>query len=177
LTQPSDIASYWTKDETTLKVAKDVKWTSKSASDLPLSGKGEIYVTNRRVIFKRGGGFLEGKEIVEASYPHISSIELGQESRSGNILAGVFFLVLAFFGWWAFNAFFTPMIEISARATPQYLIGFGCLVLGVLGIALFFLTPSKYFKIHIVGRNPIVISGELEEIIKMIRENREKAQL
>ncbi len=175
---PPDLESYLAEDETVSKVAVDVKWTSsESSSDLSLSGKGEIYLTNRRVVFKRGGGFLEGKEIVEVSYQHISSIELTQESRLGNILGGVFLLVVAVFGWWALNAFLIPVVEISARATPQYLIGFGCLILGVVGIALFFVTPAKYFKIHVVGRKPILISGELEEIIKTIRENREKVQL
>ena len=48
-----------TKDEKVIKTGMSREW--------------EIYITNKRVIFRKGGIF--GKEIVEASYRHISSIE------------------------------------------------------------------------------------------------------
>jgi len=38
----------------------------------------------------------------------------------------------------------------------------------------FFIRPS--FKIHVVGRNPLTITGELEEIIRIVREYREKVE-
>lgn len=174
LTLPPDIVSYLTKDEQVLKIAEDVQWGTKTETlgfkELKL-GKGEIYVTNQRVIFKKGGGFLERKEIVEVSYRHISSMEMTQESRLGYVTGGIILLVSAFFIWW----FVSDIIKM--HGILQSLTGLLCLILGVIGIALFFVTTPKHFTIHIVGRKPMVISGELEEIIKIIREYREKVLL
>ena len=162
-----------------MKIAQNVHWGTKGvsidrATAMKISpllamerGKGEIYVTNRRVIFRRGGGFLEDKQIVEASYHHISSIEFSKYSRSGYILGGIIVLGFTFFVWWIGN-----IVKM-----PLWLTNILCLILGFLGVLLFFVTPSKFFKIHIVGREPIMISGELEEIIKIIREYREKVHL
>lgn len=161
----ADIASYLTEDEEILKIAKNVQWGTKTEI-FGLEGKGEIYVTNRRVIFKKGGGFLEGKQIVEASYYHISSIELTKESRYGYIVAGIVCLMFAYFVWWIGDELKLPNIW-----------NFIPLIIAVLGIVLFFVTPPKLFKIHIVGRTPLIISGELEDIIKIIREYKEKVQL
>lgn len=103
---PSDIASFHQVLNKVMKIGKSRNW--------------EIYVTNKRVIFRKEiGGGVFGKEIVEAPYRHISSIEYKKESP---------------WGW--------------------------------------------DVKIHIVGRNPLVIpcaSGELEEIIKIIGQYRESS--
>ena len=142
-----------------MKIAQNVKWGTKGEFlergkiGYPISTlyKGEIYITNKRVIFRRGGGFLEDKQIMEASYRHISSIEFSRYSRSGYILLGIIVLGTALFFWWLRNVLrMPPIVDIV------------WLLLGGLSILLFFVTPSNFFKIHIVGREPLVISGELE---------------
>lgn len=79
MSPPPDIASYLTSDEEIMKIGKSREW--------------EIYVTNKRVFLKKGGMFK--KEIVEASYRHMSSIEYVKEMSWGNIITGI---VLIIFG-------------------------------------------------------------------------------
>jgi ribosomal protein L40E len=162
LSLPLDIASYLTRDEKVIKLAKNVKWRSGKGTE----SIGEIYVTNRRVIFKKGGGFLEGKQIVEASYHHISSVELTEESRYGYIVAGIVCLIFAYFAWWIGDILDFPNLWI-----------FMPLIVAVLGIALFFVTPPKRFIIYVVGREPLRVSSELEDVIKIIREYIEKVEV
>lgn len=78
---PFDIESYLTPDEKIVKIGKSRKW--------------KIYITDKRVIFRKGGMF--GKEIVEASYRHISSIEHKKKSPWGYIIVGLFFIVFGLF--------------------------------------------------------------------------------
>lgn len=80
LSIPSDIKSYLTLDEKMMKIEKSREW--------------EIYVTDKRVLFRKGG--ILGKKIVEASYRHISSIEYKKESPWGYIITGLAIIVLAF---------------------------------------------------------------------------------
>jgi len=162
---PPDIASYLTQDEKVVKIAENVNWGS-AKGGIGTESKGEIYVTNRRVIFKKGGGFLEGKQIVEASYRHISSIELTKESRYGYIVAGIICLIFAYFVWWLGDILDFPILW-----------NFIPLIVAVLGIALFFVIPPKHFIIHVVGREPLRVSSELEDIIKIIREYTEKVEI
>jgi len=171
---PSDIASYLTPDEKVLKVVKDVKWGSKSqifGLEYGAESKGEIYITNRRVIFKKGGGFLEGKQIVEASYRHVSSIEFVKESRWGYITAGICVIVFAIFLWW-FLSWLSSLIELELG-----LLGLLPLIIGLLGLVLFFITPPNRFRIHVVGRAPLEIEGDVEDAIKIIREFKEKVEV
>lgn len=151
---PSDIESYLTPDEKMIKTGKSQEW--------------EIYVTDRRVLFRKGGVF--GKEIVEASYRHISSIEYKKENPLQYIVTGIFLIALAFI---------LPIVlgDYLQDLPPEttYLLVF---VVGIIGaavlIASFFIKPK--FKIHVVGREPLTITGELEEIIKIIRQYREKVE-
>ena len=168
MTLPSDIESYLTKDEKVIKTGKSREWK-------------EIYVTNKRVILRRGGIF--GKEIMEASYRHISSIEFKKPSPLGYIIAGTSFSI---FGIWLtiwailerghvsplfkdiLSDFFTIGIGLGLVST-----GFGIIII-VIG---FIVTSAPQFTIHVVGRKPLIISGKLQEIIRIIREYREKVEL
>jgi len=165
LSIPSDIESYLTPDEKMMKIGKSREW--------------EIYVTNKRVIFKKGGIF--GKEIVEASYRHISSIEYKKQSPLGNIVAGLVLIVFGFVsGYYALLEAkkYSPILyeELNTLYAILAFLGFILAFFGIiLIVAILFLSPN--FKIHIVGRKPLTISGkELEEIIKIIRQYREKVE-
>ena len=147
---PSDIKSYLASDEAILKTGRNGQW--------------EIYITDRRVIFRRGGW---GKRIVEASYRYISSIEYERESRLGYIVCGVVVLVLAGGLWYLFH---------GVLRSTFWLLDLIVLLVGVAGLALFLGSPQSMFKIHVVGREPLTVSGELEEIIKIIRQYRERVQ-
>lgn len=150
---PSDIASYLTPDEKMMKIGRSREW--------------DIYVTDKRVLFKKGGVF--GKQIVEASYRHISSIEYKKESPWGYIIAGIFFIGFAFI---AYNFIF------EYEPTMRSILTILSFIMGLMGIILIvasvFITPK--FKIHVVGRKPLTISGKLEEIMKIIRQYREKVE-
>lgn len=153
---PSDIKSYLTSDETLLKTGRNGEW--------------EIYITDRRVIFKKNGW---GKKIIEASYRYISSIEYEKESRLGYIIGGVMLLIFAFGVWYLFPSLF-PILYSMTRKIFSWLFDLIVLLLGLVGLALFFVNPQGKFKIHVVGREPLTVSGRLEEIIKIIRQYREK---
>jgi len=143
LSVPLDVASYLTPDENVLKTGRSGEW--------------DVYVTNKRIILRKG--VMLGKEIVEASYRHISSIEYKKESPLGYIIAGIILIALAFF------------LGIKIHSW-LYIVG---LIGVIIIIASFLIKPV--FKIHIVGRKPITLSGRLEEeLIKIIREYREKVE-
>lgn len=149
---PSDVMSYLTSDENLLKNEKSAEW--------------EVYVTDKRVIFKKGG--ILGKELVEASYRHISSIEYKKGSPFSLILTGIIFIVL---GVIQYN--FLHGMEFIGTISLALLIIF--ILLGILSIvASFFIKPT--YKIHVVGREPLSISGKFEGIIKIIRQYREKVE-
>ena len=76
---PSDIASYPTEEEKILKTGH-------------AEGK-QVFLTNKRIIFKTKD-FLGGKEIVEASYRHISSIEYEKKISLGYVVAGIIVIVV-----------------------------------------------------------------------------------
>ena len=149
---PSDVLSYLTPDENLLQTEKSDEW--------------EIYVTNKRVIFKKGGIF--GKEIVEASYRHISSIEYKKGSPLSLIITGIVIIAL---GLVQYN--FLQGREFIGTISLAFLIVFT--LLGVISIVVsFYIKPI--FKIHVVGREPLTISGKFEGIIKIIRQYREKVE-
>jgi len=149
---PSDVSSYLTADEDILKTEKSEEW--------------EIYVTNKRVLFKKGGIF--GKELVEASYRHISSIEYKKASPLSFIIAGICLVLFGFiqYTFLSKNRFFEPI---------SFWIQIVFILLGIVAIvASLFIKPT--FKIHVVGREPLTVSGKLEEIIKIIRQYKEKVE-
>ena len=149
---PSDVLSYLTNDENLLQTEKSDEW--------------EVYVTDKRVIFKKGG--ILGKELVEASYRHISSIEYKKGSPLSLIITGIVVIALGLFQY-----YFWQGIEFIGTVSLALLIGLT--LLGVISIvASFFIKPK--FKIHVVGREPLTISGKLEGIIKIIRQYREKVE-
>jgi len=125
-----------------------------------------------------------GKEIVEASYRHISSIEHKKKSPWGYIIAGLFCIVFGL----VLVLYYLPRINTLLYSTFFYyrtfnlvnfivaVLGFLLVIIGIIAIVYsLFLTPE--FKIHVVGRNPLKISGkELEDIIKIIRQYREKVE-
>ena len=149
---PSDVLSYLTNDENLLQTERSDEW--------------EIYVTDKRVIFKKGGIF--GKELVEASYRHISSIEYKKGSPLSLIITGIVVIALGLFQYYLWQG-----IEFIGTVSLALLIVFT--LLGVISIvASFFIKPK--FKIHVVGREPLTLSGKLEGIIKIIRQYREKVE-
>jgi len=85
----SDIASYLTPDEKVAIVGNSQK---------------EVYVTNKRLIIKKRGVF-GGKEIVDASYRHISSIEYEKKIPLRYIVTGVSVIVFGLL-----LSYFSPLI-------------------------------------------------------------------
>lgn len=124
-----------------------------------ISKEWEIYVTDKRVIFRKRATL--GKEIVEASYRHISSIEHKKERPLGYIIAGLVLIALAYLLHASFQE-----VQFS-------------LLLSVCGVIILItslsITPS--FTIHVFGREPLEMSGrKLGEIIRIIRQYREKME-
>lgn len=149
---PSDVLSYLTSDEKLIRTEKTDEW--------------EIFVTDKRVMFKKGGIF--GKELVEASYKHISSIELKKTSPLSLIVTGIALIIIGLIQYTFLN-------ELQFVGTVSFWLLIVFIILGIVSIvASFFLKPQ--FKIHVVGREPLTVSGKLEEIIKIIRQYREKVQ-
>jgi hypothetical protein len=159
---PSDIASYLTPDEKVIIVGNPQR---------------EVYVTNKRLILKKKGIF-GGKEIVDASYRYISSIEYEKEIPLRYIAAGVFVIVfgllLNYFrpliaqGWYLEGDILSNILYIISTG-----LGIGGIILIILGVFLSLGPPV--FTLHVVGREPIEIRGKgLEELIRVIRQYREE---
>ena len=151
---PADIQSYLTTDEKVLKKSKSSNW--------------EIFVTDKRVLFKKGNFF--GKEIVEASYKHISSIEFKKDNPLKLLIIGIFLLVANFVQLFYFSNNFQNISNLAILSTALLIILF---LMGIVAIASsFFVTPQ--FKIYVIGRKPLTLEGKLEPIIKIIRQYKEK---
>jgi hypothetical protein len=146
---PSDILPYLTPDEKLLKTTNTEVW--------------QIYVTDKRILFKKGS-ILE-KVIVEAAHRHISSIEYKKDSPLPSIIGGIILIAL---GWFA-NYFLN---QLSLMNNSILIIGLAAL-LAIMGIALIIssLLKSPTLKIYVVGREPIIISGKLKEIFRIVREH------
>ena len=81
---------------------------------------------------------------------------------------GIVSIVLGFIQYISFQ-------EFEFVATGSYWLMIIFVLIGIITIVVsFFLTPK--FKIHVVGREPLTISGKLEGIIKIIRQYREKVE-
>ena len=160
VTLPPDIESYLTKDEKVIKTGKSREW--------------EIYITNKRLIFRKGGIF--GKEIVEASYRHISSIEYKRQTPWGDIIGGVVLIILGFFVDDILGLFIP--IPRYTRLNYELLLIVLFVILGIISIVYGLVKIHAKYTIHVVGRQPLTVSGRgMEEIIRIIREYREKVQL
>jgi hypothetical protein len=164
LSTPSDIESYLTTDEKIIMMTKTA-W--------------EIYATNKRLIFKKKRAF-GGKEIIDASYHHISSIEYEKKMSVGYIISGIciaIFAVAVLFlnprdpsSWFGYGTLVSSWIDVFSIG----LIILG-LILTLIGVAHTLGPPI--LTIHIVGRKPIITSGkELEEMIKITRKYEEKLE-
>jgi len=164
---PSDIESYLTPEEKMIKIGSSRKW--------------EIYLTDKRVIFRKAG--ILGKEIIDASYRHISSIEYKKRIPWENIIGGAFLVVFAFFVDDVLNLLLSPLTSPNVRGVSSDLSGVLqiitvlFLLLGIVSVAVGLLTIRGEHKIHIVGRSPLPISGKnLEDIIRIIRQYRETGE-
>ncbi len=139
---PSDVESYLTPEEKMIKIGRSRKW--------------EIYLTEKRVIFRKAG-FL-GKEIIEASYRHISSIEYKKHTPWGDIIGGAFLVVFAFFVDDVFKLLLSPVSVDVARgvsyeiALVSQIVTILCIVLGIVSLAVGLLRIRGGYTIHIVGR-------------------------
>ncbi|MCK4243812.1 hypothetical protein KAX03_03000, partial [Candidatus Bathyarchaeota archaeon] len=135
-------------------------------------GSWNIFATNYRIILKKKSFF--SKEIVEASYNYISSIE---EKISSDVLGGIIFLIIGLtllylhlyppivFG--LYNAMNDPLVSTVFLSTGLLFIGIG---------SLFLFERKRIFKFHIVGRDPIILPGKLEPMIRWVREYKQSSQ-
>lgn len=156
---PSDIESYLTPDEKMVKIGR--------------SRRLEIYITDKRVILKKGGIF--GKEIIEASYRHISSIEYKKHTAWDDIIGGAVMIALAFFVDDIINVVYP--LSRSQRPIVEQIFTILFVVLGLISIVVGVLMSSARYTIHVVGRKPIPLSVKgLEDAIKIIRQYREKVE-
>ncbi|MCW4040408.1 MAG: hypothetical protein NWE83_06620 [Candidatus Bathyarchaeota archaeon] len=151
---PVDVQSYLTEDED-IEIIADIR-------------EGELYVTNKRVILRKGGF---SKEIIEASYRHISSIKYKLRRSRKWLILGVICLAI---GVLALNGWILLPIYISSIELVLFLILF---VVGGIGIIRGMLGREQY-TFHIIGRDPIVLSAHnIEDIVKIVRQYREKVEL
>jgi len=145
LSIPSDVASYLAPDERVLE-----KWRG---------GEWDVFATNNRIILRKG---IIGKQIVEASYAHISSIEYKSLWNVGQALIGA---ILIFVGLFLPEEF---MIRIGLVGLVSFLIRAGSLIVGLI---LVLLSHRSGIKLHVVGRpDPISLPTNLEPMIKWIRQ-------
>jgi len=146
LSIPSDIASYLAPDERVLE-----KWRG---------GEWDVFATNNRIILRKG---IIGKQIVEASYAHISSIEYKSLWTLRQVLIGLI-LILA-------GPFLPEEFIIRMGLAPglvSFLIRAG---LFIVGLILVLLSHRSGIKLHVVGRpDPISLPTNLEPMIKWIRQ-------
>lgn len=137
---PSEVTSYFTPDEIVLK-----QWRVKNLG---------IYATQYRIFLCKQGWL--SKEVVEASYEHISSIELGKKrplKRLASAVAAILLGVLL-----AFSPFFLVF----------------SIILWITGVALlaWFIIGVQAFTLHVVGRRAITIPKDLGEVVRFVREKR-----
>ena len=159
---PSDIASYLTPDEKIVMIGRN---------------GGHIYATNKRLIFKTEW-ILGGKEIVEVSYRHISSIEYEKKISLRYIVAGICIIVLGllvnyFRPQSTDNLYLFGMILSNWLNILSIVLGICGAILIIIGVLLSLRPPI--FTIHIVGRKPIELRGKrLEELFRIVRQYREE---
>jgi hypothetical protein len=123
-----------------------------------------------------------GEEIVEASYRHISSVEYKKHTLWVDIIAGIVAIVFAFLVDDIFSLVFS--LFLSPRRFESFDLGLLGLVfatffiiVGIASLVYGVLKSGARYTIHVVGRPPIPLSGKgLEDIIKIIRQYREKVE-
>jgi hypothetical protein len=155
LSVPSDIESYLTQNEEIVRTEKSEGW--------------EIYVTNKRIILRKHGIFA--KKVIEASYRYISSIEYSKSIPIIRIVAGIVAIIMSLV--WQRIPQLEPLNKLFATSS-----WFIPLVIFVLGLVLILdaLLVRPSYMIHIVGREPIVVSAKLEGIIRTIRQYQERVE-
>jgi len=147
LSIPSDVASYLAPDERVLE-----KWRG---------GGWDVFATNNRIILRKG---IVGKQIVEASYAHISSIEYKSLWNVGQALVGAILI---------FAGLFLPeeyIIRMGLDGLVSFLIQAGSLIVG---LVLVLLSHTSGIKLYVIGREPISLPTNLEPMIKWIRQYRQ----
>jgi len=152
LSVPSEIASYFTSEETLLK-----QWSSKDW---------DIYATQYRIFLYKSG--ILSKQVVEAAYEHISSIELTRKRPLSRFASAIILFVTGFLlillDPTQYYYYYTGPPIYQYMAVVLFLVGVGFLAWFIIGI--------QGFTLHIVGRKPIVIPKELTEMVRFIREKR-----
>ena len=146
MSTPSDVASYLAPEEKVLE-----KWRG---------GEWDVFATNNRIILRKG---IIGKQIVEASYAHISSIEYKSLWNVGQALIGA---VLIFAGLLLPEEF---IVRIGLVLGPvSFLIRAGSFIAG---LVLVLLSHKSGIKLYVIGRpDAISLPTNLEPMIKWIRQ-------
>jgi hypothetical protein len=162
-TLPFDIESYLTPDELIVKIGRSRKW--------------EIYVTDKRVIFKPAHEGRDGTEIVATSHHRISSVEYKKKDPSRYIAVGVVFVGFAIVLPILLNEIF-PFVftHYPTEATIfSILITMSTALIGIIlvGVSLF---AKPNLTVHVRGKKLLTVSGELEEIVEAIDKNRKRAK-
>ena len=152
---PTNIESYLTSNEKLLETSKSREW--------------EIFVTDKRVLFHKNNIF-GNKELIEASYKHISSIEYKKENPLLLIILGIFCFIIGYLFY-----YFVPIVNPDASIVGTISLIF-YIILGIVAIVSAFFQQPK-FKIHVVGREPLTLTGNLEPIIKIIRQYKEAVDI
>jgi len=152
---PDYIVAYLNRNEKILKTGKSNEWN--------------IFVTDNRVLFYRG--MLGGKEIVEASYNHISSIEYRKSSSIGLIIAGIFCFIVGYL-LYSFVDRISPILSGTNTVFGGLFVFLGICSF----IAILLLRPS--YTIHVVGRLPLTLTGRnLEPIMLIVRQYKQKVEV
>lgn len=133
-----EIAQYMISGE---KILKD--WKSKGWN---------IYATQFRIFFYKRG--ILSRYLVEASYEHISSIELGRSRPLVRLIGAIIMFILGYF--------IGRYSTLSTYSLIFWVIGIGLLIWFIIG--------AQMCILHIVGRRPIFVNKELSELSKFIRE-------
>lgn len=152
---PSEIASYLIPNETILK-----EWSTRDWN---------IYATQQRIfLIKRG--FLS-KQVVEASYAHISSIKFMSERRFGRLVVAILLFILSFVSF-RLDLLIPPELISEVTLNIGIILGGSFILLGGGLLIWFVIGVDEFFTLYVVGREPITVSKELSDMIRFVREKR-----
>jgi len=162
-TIPSDIESYLTPNELIVKIGRSRKW--------------EIYLTDKRAIFKPAHEGGDGTEIVATSYHRISSVEYKKKNPSRYIAFGTVFvgfaIVLPILLNEIFPFIFTHYPTVATIFSILITISIALIGIILVGVSLF---AKPNLTVHVQGKKLLTVSGELEEIVETIHNYRKRAK-
>jgi hypothetical protein len=153
LSRYSELDKYLIHEETVIK-----HWTFKGW---------KIYATSIRLILSKQGRF--SRQIIDAPYRFISSVELGRQRPLERMVGTIIFLIAGFVLMYLGYLLPDPYIVSPQLRLPLenlcylfWFIGIVCIVWFLIGV--------QQITLHVMGRKPIAIPRELTDVVNLIRD-------